>query len=244
MYSVIVFAGPSIGSSIQITNEFDVRPPACCGDILRAMADKPRAIGLIDGVFETIRSPWHKEILFAMSRGIALFGASSMGALRAAELAPFGMIGVGKIFEAFRDGSLEDDDEVAVLHGPAELGYENLTKAMVNVRASLEKARSAQITTQEAKGEMVSIAKQLFYKDRTWQNIFATSVQRGIPQSVIAPLEAWLPFNEVDLKREDALMLLRVLSEDPTALRHRYRGGFRHTIYFNELRRSLSSTRT
>ena len=45
-----------------------------------------------------------------------------MGALRAAELHAFGMRGVGRIFEAFRDGELEDDDEVAVVHGPAEPG--------------------------------------------------------------------------------------------------------------------------
>ena len=71
------------------------------------------AIGIIDGYFENIPSVWHKEILWAMSQGIHVFGSASMGALRAAELAPFGMEGVGAIFEAYRDGWLEDDDEVA-----------------------------------------------------------------------------------------------------------------------------------
>ena len=52
-----------------------------------------------------------------MSQGIHVFGSASMGALRA-ELCPFGMVGVGRIFEAYRDGELEDDDEVAVIHGP------------------------------------------------------------------------------------------------------------------------------
>ena len=66
---------------------------------------------------------WHKEILWAMAQGIHVFGAASIGALRAAELDAFGMRGIGRIYEAFRDGVLEDDDEVAVLHGPEELGY-------------------------------------------------------------------------------------------------------------------------
>ena len=48
-----------------------------------------------------------------MAAGTQVFGAASMGALRAAELAPFGMIGVGAIFAAYRDGRLTGDDEVA-----------------------------------------------------------------------------------------------------------------------------------
>src|SRR5688572_32760283 len=51
--------------------------------------------------------------------GVRVFGAASMGALRAAELQPFGMIGVGQVFQAYRRGHLTDDDEVAVAHGPA-----------------------------------------------------------------------------------------------------------------------------
>ena len=43
------------------------------------------------------------------------------------------MRGVGKIFEAFRDGDLEDDDEVAVVHGPAEFGFREISVAMVNI---------------------------------------------------------------------------------------------------------------
>ena len=57
--------------------------------------ERPVAIGLIDGYFERVPSVSHKEILWAMSQGIVVIGAASMGALRAAELAPFGMLGVG-----------------------------------------------------------------------------------------------------------------------------------------------------
>ena len=66
-----------------------------------------------------------------------------MGALRAAELHTFGMRGVGRIFEAFRDGEVEDDDEVAVVHGPAELGYLVLSEPMFNIRATLARAEAA-----------------------------------------------------------------------------------------------------
>ena len=69
--------------------------------------------------------------------GVHVFGASSMGALRAAELHPFGMVGVGRVFEGYRAGVYEDDDEVAVVHASEEAGFAPLSEAMVNVRHAL-----------------------------------------------------------------------------------------------------------
>src|SRR4029077_1266006 len=100
----------------------------------------PALIGVIDGYFERVPTVWHKEILWAMAEGIHVYGAASAGALRAAELAGFGMRGIGRVYEDFRDGVLQDDDEVAVLHGPAEVGYPPVTEAMVNIRATLAAA--------------------------------------------------------------------------------------------------------
>jgi hypothetical protein len=54
------------------------------GDVYRAALRAPRAIGIIDGYFERMPSVWHKEILWAMSRGIHVFGSASMGALELA----------------------------------------------------------------------------------------------------------------------------------------------------------------
>src|SRR5581483_2813112 len=88
---------------------------------------------------------WHKEILWALTQGIHVYGSASIGALRAAELAPFGMVGVGRIFEAYRDGRLEDDDEVAVVHGPAEHAFQVHSEALVNLRATLAAARTAEV---------------------------------------------------------------------------------------------------
>ena len=119
-----VFTGPSLAAEAVARHAGLIcLPPARQGDILRVARQQPVVIGLIDGVFDGSTAPWHKEILWALQQGIHVFGAASMGALRAAELHPFGMRGVGRIFEAYRDGLLEDDDEVAVLHGPAEMGH-------------------------------------------------------------------------------------------------------------------------
>src|SRR5262249_25127305 len=117
----IVFLGPSLrAADLRQLSSFDVRPPAAHGDVYRAVQDHPRTIGIVDGYFEGVPSVWHKEILYALSEGVHVYGAASMGALRAAELDGFGMQGVGRIYEGYRDGLFEDDGDVAVSHGPEE----------------------------------------------------------------------------------------------------------------------------
>ena len=116
----VVFTGPTI-SADEASRELDAvfLPPVSQGDVYRIATLRPAAIGIIDGYFEHVPSVWHKEILWAMKAGVHVFGSASMGALRASELTAFGMVGVGWIFEQFRDAALTDDDEVAVAHAPA-----------------------------------------------------------------------------------------------------------------------------
>ena len=102
-----------------------------------------------------------------MAQGIHVYGSASIGALRAAELHAFGMVGIGRIYEAFRDGILEDDDEVAVLHGPEELGYPAVTEAMVNIRATLDKAVAEGMIDQALGDHLTEVGKLLFYKERS-----------------------------------------------------------------------------
>ena len=108
-----------------------------------------------------------------MSEGVPVFGAASMGALRAAELHEFGMRGVGRIFEAFRDGALEDDDEVAVMHGPAEIGFPPASEAMVNIRATLALAEAKGVIGAESRRALEAFAKALFFADRNWPALLA-----------------------------------------------------------------------
>ena len=75
-------------------------------------------IGVIDGYFEVVPTVWHKEILWAMSQGIHVYGAASIGALRAAELAEFGMNGVGQIYQQYRSGELTMTTKSRFCTGP------------------------------------------------------------------------------------------------------------------------------
>jgi hypothetical protein len=124
----VLFVGPTLygeiaGDRLDRAPELRCRGPARQGDIARAVLDGATAIGLVDGRYEDVAAPWHKEILFALRHGVAVLGGGSIGALRAVECAPFGMIGIGAIFEAYASGARVDDSDVAQLHAPAELDY-------------------------------------------------------------------------------------------------------------------------
>lgn len=168
----IIFAGPSLPPAHRpVLPGIDWRPPARQGDVYSAALERPAIIGVVDGVFEVVPTVWHKEILWAMAQGIHVYGAASIGALRAAELDSFGMVGIGRVYEAFRDGVLQDDDEVALLHGPEGVDYAPLTEAMVNVRATLECVVAAHIIRQDTAVRLCACAKGIFYKKRTWPRL-------------------------------------------------------------------------
>src|ERR1700730_13046416 len=182
--SVYVFTGPTI-SAAEASDELDAiyLPPAAEGDVYRVTLQRPQAIGIIDGYFESIPAVRHKEILWAMNRGVHVFGSASMGALRAAELAAFGMEGVGIIFKMYHDGTLEDDDEVAVAHGPADLGYPASSEAMVNIRQTLRKAAQDKLISPEVRVELVAVGKELFYPDRNYRLLLRRAFDRGISET-------------------------------------------------------------
>ncbi len=211
---IIVFTGPTIAPA-DARKELDAiyLPPVSQGDLYRAAIKRPRAIGIIDGYFDAVPSVWHKEILWAMSQGIHVFGSSSMGALRAAELWRFGMVGVGRIFEEYRDGVIEDDDEVALLHAPAEYGYLGFSEPLANIRHTLASAAEAGVITEVAAGRIANLARELFYPERTYDRILERAEEAGVADGEIAALRAWLPEGAINRKREDALEMLRAMGE-------------------------------
>lgn len=141
MGAPLVFAGPSLAQRDptldRLLAQVELRPPAARGDVLKAMSSRPRTMVLLDGYFFTTPSVTHKELLYALDAGVRVIGAASMGALRAAELDREGMVGVGEIYEAFRSGWLESDDEVTLMHLPAELDYQSTSIALVELRHAL-----------------------------------------------------------------------------------------------------------
>jgi hypothetical protein len=211
-----VFLGPTIpvdeARAICVATYL---PPVTMGDIYALQDKRPSTIAIIDGTFQDAPAVWHKEILYALDLGTRVIGASSMGALRAAELHPFGMEGVGAIYEAFRDGIYNDDDEVAVVHAAREHNYRPLSEAMVNIRSALAEAFARKLIGSETRDELVRQTKRLFYPDRSWPAVFEIARRMDLPASEIEGLELYVRSEKPSAKRADAVLLLRALAAEP-----------------------------
>jgi len=206
MPEIIVFLGPSLppGEAAEILPATFL-PPARRGDIPGAVDQGARIIGLIDGVFFQECSVGHREILDAISRGVRVVGASSMGALRAAELDTLGMEGVGVVYRLYRDGTLVSDDEVALVFDP-ETGIA-LSEPLINIRCTISKAVKKGVIDQETADRLVSLAQSLYFPERTWDRILDTAEGRIDPGTLLRFSE-FARDHPVDQKREDAIAAL------------------------------------
>lgn len=198
----VLFAGPSLGD-ITMPRTIECRGPARRGDFLKALADGACAIGLIDGYFGDTPTIGHKEILFALSRGVPVIGGGSIGALRAVECSKFGMEGQGTVFEEYREGTRFEDADVALLHAPAELDYLPVTLPLVDVEAvlkicSLPVSRDERIAIQRC-------AKNIHFTQRNWQAIL-TEAELDLK---LLPI---LQDCTISVKSEDARLVIKRLN--------------------------------
>lgn len=230
----LIFAGPSLhGMSVPIPSDIELRSPAAKGDIRRAVDEGADVIGLVDGYFETTAAVWHKEILHGLSLGVHMFGAASIGALRAAECATFGMTGIGAIYEAYAAGDVEDDAEVALLHAPRELGYAPLSEPLVNVRATLHRLHRTDLIDDRQARALIEVASAIFYKERTWKTILAGASLSPDERARIGDLVRTL---RVDQKALDATALVKAMDLADGQRATCAKGwDFSHTSYFDML---------
>jgi hypothetical protein len=216
--TVIVFLGPSLhlDEARQILPEAIYLPPAGQADLVSAITTfGPSVVGLIDGLFDQSLSVWHKEVLYALQRGVRVYGAASMGALRAAELGQFGMVGLGEIYRRFAAGELEDDDEVAVLHASAEDDFRALSHPMINVRATFERAEYTGSIAPPLAELVTRIAKNLHFPERNLPNILWGAARAGATTEQVDQVRGCFETAYVDLKAADARLLLQTIADGP-----------------------------
>jgi hypothetical protein len=173
---------------------------------------------IVDGLF-MLRAPVrHREILHYLRRGVLVAGSSSMGALRAAELWQYGMRGVGTVFELYRDGTVTGDDEVAVVHGPAEEGHRQLSEPLVNLRVALDRAVRDRVLSGAEARRLLEIGRSLPFRAR------GPRARRRAARAQLSGDSAdrfaeWSAAHPTDIKAEDARLLLRMAASGAPALR-------------------------
>jgi hypothetical protein len=208
-----VFVGPSLAaeSVTELLPEANLCPPVRHGDLLRLDPRRGDVVAIIDGLFHHEIAIRHKEILDLLRRGVHVCGASSMGALRAAELHPYGMLGIGAIFAMLASGEIDGDDEVSLVHAPASDGYRPLTEALVDIRFHCRRAVAAGVLT-EADGRVITAAASgLPYDERVYARILELARDRGLGAATAEAYSSFVKGEGHSAKRDDALALLHHL---------------------------------
>lgn len=209
---VVVFLGPTLPvATARRTLRARYLPPARQGDVFRVLPSRPKVIVLIDGVFEAVPSVWHHELRAALASGVHVIGASSMGALRAAELHEEGMLPVGRIAGAYVSGARTDDADVVLLHGDAESRYQPLTVPLVNIEATVAEAVRRRVMTRREASAFVERARRLFYKQRTWRAL--VNATTTWTEARRADVLTWVRSNGVDQKARDAVQALEAAAK-------------------------------
>ncbi|MBX7112927.1 MAG: hypothetical protein K1X64_01240 [Myxococcaceae bacterium] len=202
MSGVIAFVGPSLAREARRRfRGVRFEAPARQGDVWRALERAPRALAIVDGVFETEPSVWHHEIRAALASGVAVFGASSMGALRAAELSAEGMVGVGEVYQGYVSGRWSDDDAVALLHARAEHDFRPLTVPWVTLEDAVSQARRAKVVTTRQARALLAVAKATHFHERHWPALYRAAKW---PVNVATAFERWKRVHCEDIKARDA----------------------------------------
>lgn len=179
----VVFLGPTL-EACEAARILDAvyLAPATQGSVVSAVGRfRPPAILLIDGSFQGEPAVRHKEILWALSVGVPVIGAGSMGALRAAELWPYGVRGIGLIFRWYRRCRFAPDDAVAVLQGPPELGSRALTRALVDLRLTFRLAERSGRIESALRRRLEHAAGQLNFRDRTLAKVVECATGESRP---------------------------------------------------------------
>jgi len=206
-----LFAGPTLYRVPTPPNVARYGPVAM-GSVFRAVEAGYSRIGIVDGHFGNIPAVWHKEILYALSEGVEVIGAASMGALRAAELCAFGMVGIGRIFRLFRSGRWTDDDEVAVIHAEEELSFCPVSDAMANIRFTLRRLRRIGQIDADTETDIVDRMKACHFSLRTRDELGRQSANALGEHGAQRLLRAY-EREYVDVKKRDALALLGYLEQ-------------------------------
>lgn len=195
-----VFAGPSLPAGDRIAAPQVTYLPSASRHDVRDAARRYDAILLIDGVFHHDLAVSTKEV-YRAAQSVALFGAASVGALRAAENYRYGVRPLGIVAQWYIREIIDGDDEVAVLMDRER--HQALSVPVVNVRYLCRLCVRRGLLSPAAAADVVLRSRQVFYAERTWHEVLSfVPADRREAIATIAHREA-------DVKRLDAIFALR-----------------------------------
>lgn len=171
---MFLFIGPtSFGMSLSevLPSETLVLPPVRRGDI-QALIEKEKAstVIIVDGTYHTYPAVSHVEIKNALQKNWKVWGLSSMGAIRAAEMHELGMQGYGTVFKRYIDDEDLPDDYVALVHG-SDSPWFPISEPLIHIDFLLQQALRESIISHEFYQVLMDDLKNMWFGYRTIEYI-------------------------------------------------------------------------
>jgi TfuA protein len=209
----VIFTGNSIShEDAKKILRAKYQPPVRRFQLEKFVQQGYKVMGIIDGIFFDRAAVGHREIISALNAGVKVVGGASMGALRASELDTHGMIGVGKIYEWYRDGVIESDDEVAVSTNPDT--FEPISVPLVNIRETFKAANAAGLVSEKEHDDLLELAINTYYPDRSYLGLTKEGAKKGLmPEEKRKKLLDFCINSEIDVKRQDAVLVLETVKK-------------------------------
>lgn len=206
---IVVFVSDALRRTIQRPH-FDCRPPAGRGDVSRLLCERassqydgPLKVGIIDGTNCGPSLP-PKEVMQAMGAGVHMYGAAGDGALRAAECGPYGMTGVGRIFDHATSQLVSPVDEYWT---PNDAGPHDQSMAAWRI-ALTDAVADATVDVHDARF-FLTAAKQVPWRQRTLASV--QMVVEQVHARKLRRVQAILSEEHRHVVRQDALAMIRVM---------------------------------
>jgi hypothetical protein len=206
VYARLTLAEPEV---LAILPAAVVGAPIQRGDLPRDIHDGVGVVVIVDGRFHQSRAVSPTEVIDALRAGLRVYGCSSMGALRAAELRRFGMRGHGRVFEHICESAAFRDDFVGQAVHPSE--FRPLSAAYVDLLFNLEAAHREGALDDDELATLCTGLAALHYTERS-EKAAIRLVEARAPAHRHAALRDVLARafdRERSQKRADAIATLR-----------------------------------
>jgi hypothetical protein len=211
--TIKVYAGLSLAEAdvLNVLPDCEVAGPVKRDDLLADIEAGIAVIVLIDGKFQQSLAVSAAEILDALRSGVRVYGASSMGALRAAELHPYGMTGHGAIYEMIVSQRWFRDDLLGQTF--FEPSLESASVPYVNVHFGLRELQAQGVVSPAEQALLDEICKGIHFSRRDRSTV-AQAIEAQDPERKDALIAAVTEALAHDQKRLDALGLLERVKAD------------------------------
>jgi YcaO-like protein with predicted kinase domain len=218
----VAFVGGSLTKPERIRNTSIVyTAPAEQGDMLAAVLAGFRNILILDGYFHTKFPCTTFEVMLALEQGLNVFGAASIGALRAVELDRFGMTGIGHVYDYLRRQKIKPYHVVAQTYRPNDTA---LTPPPIEIIYLLESATADNLITAADAARCLALVETISFPSLSFDYFFRRLGETGaLAAPLLSDLKNYFDRNTPEhfrIKRADALALLqsfrKILATRPT----------------------------